>query len=234
MNYKLLNKSVFLLLAKILVIADVHIGYEDALMQAGIMMPRSQFKETMNDLKKVFDGIKAEEIIILGDLKHEFGTISGQEWREVREFLKYLKEKARVILIKGNHDKILEPISQQENIEVKDFYIKDEVAFIHGDKKFKEVEDKEIKLIMMGHFHPAITIQEGAKKETYKCFLVGNWKGKEIIILPSFFPLVEGYDVTIEDTNLAYDFNLKNFQVFIPVENSVLEFGKVRDVGRLN
>ena len=75
------------------------------------------------------------------------------------------------------------------------------------------------------------------KEEKYKCFLVGKWKNKEIIILPSFFPLIEGSDVSIENTNLdeKFNFNLKNFEVYIPVPDSfeVLDFGKLGGVGRL-
>ena len=87
----------------------------------------------------------------------------------------------------------------------------------------------------MGHMHPAISIRKHAKEEKYKCFLVGKWKGKAIVILPSFFPLVEGSDVSMEDANLAREFNFKlsGFDVYVPAGIEVLDFGKLKDVGRL-
>ena len=56
------------------------------------------------------------------------------------------------------------------------------------------------------------------------------------MILPSFFPLVEGADVNIKDTNLAPELKLKldGFEVYVPVsEEEVLDFGKLSVVGRL-
>ena len=83
----------------------------------------------------------------------------------------------------------------------------------------------------MGHLHPSASLEKDAKTEKYKCFLVGEFKGKEIIILPSFFPLIEGSDVAIEETNLAFDLELDNFKVYIPVNvNEVLEFGKLKSL----
>jgi len=40
--------------------------------------------------------------VVNGDLKHEFGQISRQEWNETQEFLEYLKANFDdIILIKG-------------------------------------------------------------------------------------------------------------------------------------
>src|SRR3989344_7064562 len=286
MGYKFIGKSVWIPEEGALIITDLHIGYEEGL---EIAMPRSQYKEMIEDFDKIFEEInkienknrdsnkinnnsknntrnliinnkedrvinnlksaeaiiinnkdvkkennKIKEIIILGDLKHKLGEFSGQEWKETREFLRYLKEKTgKIILIKGNHDNFLAGIAVEEVVEIKDYYISGDIAFIHGDKKILEIEDKKIKTIFLGHFHPAIRLESGAKSEIYKCFLKGEWKEKEVIILPSFFPLVEGVDVSKEDTNLAYNFKLENFKVFIPAPDEALGFGKVKDVRRL-
>ena len=46
---------------------------------------------------------KIETIIVNGDLKHEFGAISEQEWRNVLKLLDYLGQHCgEIILIKGN------------------------------------------------------------------------------------------------------------------------------------
>lgn len=238
-GFKLVDKALLIeqTSKKILVLADLHIGFEEALNKQGIFLPRTMFKEIMKEAEKLFGSSgKIDEIIILGDLKHEFGKISRQEWQEVLSFLDFLKTKCKkIVLVKGNHDTILEPIirqREQEKIEIKDFYVIDDICFIHGHKMFSECLDKKIKTLVLGHLHPAVTIHDKTKSERYKCFLVGRWKGKKIIILPSFFPLVEGADVFIEDTNLAFNFNLKKFKVYA-VGDKIYEFGELGEIEKI-
>ena len=97
-----------------------------------------------------------------------------------------------------------------------------------AETKFKEINDAKIKYWILGHGHPAVTLQDGAKKEKYKCFLAGKFKGRNIIVLPSFFPLVEGSDARDFDLGFAWDFRLENFDVRIVGDNlEVLDFGKL-------
>ena len=253
-KYKLISKSIFFEKEKILAIADLHIGHEEAMNKAGVLLPRIQFKETMEDLKKIFFEIsklqnfedhqeskkqripeigKVNEIIICGDLKHEFSTISEQEWRETYKLIEYLKKYCnKIILVRGNHDKILGRMS--EKIEIVDYYLLGDIVFLHGNRLFPEILDKNIKMLVMGHRHPAVTISDKYKKEKFKCFLVGKWKRKEIIILPSFFPLIEGSDLIEEGGNLLFikEKDLRNFCVFV-VGDRVYDFGKMRNIGVL-
>ncbi len=278
-EYKFIGKSVFFPQEKILVIADLHLGYEQGLQEQGVFIPRTQYKSVIEDLERIFEEISVgnkktrdarggkfsggniinkqtkthnqtaldlvvnnknnnkkcsvKEIIILGDLKHEFSGNLSQEWREVLDLLAFLKEKCeKIIIIRGNHDNYLVNVIKNKGIGLKDYLIINDKAFIHGNKIYPEILDKKIKIIFLGHMHPAISIRKHAKEEKYKCFLVGKFKGKEIVILPSFFPLVEGQDLSIEDTNLAIRLNLSRFNVYV-VGDKVYDFGKLSKVGRL-
>jgi len=234
--YEFIGNSIYIPEKKILVMTDLHIGYEETLKDKGVFLPKTQYKKIEEKIENILERVDIKTIIILGDLKHEFGKISDQEWRETKKIINFLESKVKkIILLRGNHDTILGPIAGDKNLEVKDYYIKDGMAFLHGDKKRIEVLDKKIKKIFLGHMHPAITINKGVKKETYKCFLVGKYKDKEIVILPSFFPLVEGSNILVSNTNLDFKFDLKKFNVYIPVEgeNKILDFGKVKDMGEL-
>jgi len=237
-DFEFIGKAIFLPKQKILAVADLHIGFEDALSERGVFLPRAQYGIMKDEMKKIFARTEEiKEIIILGDLKHKFGDITSQEWTKVLDFLDFVAEKCeKITLIKGNHDKVLKPIADIKGLEVKDFYVSGENCFIHGNKIFKECLDKSVKRIILGHKHPAITIREGVKAEIYKCFLVGKWRGKEIIVLPSFFPLVEGTDVEIEDTNLALPLKFSEFEAYVPLpeEDKVLKLGKVKNIGKLN
>ncbi len=233
-NYEFIGKSLWFPAEKTLVIADLHVGYEEAMNKAGIFFPRFQFSQIVSDLEKIFKKTgKLREIIVNGDLKHEFGEISEQEWQETRKIIDLLKRNSKkIVLVKGNHDKILAPIAGRREIDVKDFYIQNEVCFLHGDKLFPECLNNEIKTLVLGHRHPAVVVSDKYKKERYKCFLAGKWRGKIVIILPSFFPLVEGTDiVNIEENNLLFipESELRNFDVYA-VGDEVYRFGKLKSV----
>jgi len=230
-NLTLLNKAVFIEDLKILVLSDIHIGYEESLNKSGILIPRTQFQQTMDEIQEIIEELpKIEKIIILGDLKHEFGKISNQEWNETLEFLRVLENKSKeIILIKGNHDTILGPIAERKSIVLRQIHQEGKYLFLHGDKVVPELNDKKIETIFIGHMHPAIQLREGTKSEKYKCFLVGENKKKNIIVLPSFFPLIEGTDNWNMHEKIFNEIKLDNFQVYA-IEDQVYSLGKRKNI----
>ena len=214
-----------------LVIADVHIGYEEALNKQGILVPRLQFEEIikrMNNMFALLKNKKIEKIIVNGDLKHEFGTISEQEWRNTLKFIDLLvKHCSEVVLVKGNHDTILGPIAKKRNVKVADNVGVGRVLITHGNK----VPDiRHYDTIIIGHEHPAVSIKEGPRIEQYKCFLKGKYKGRNLIVQPSFNTMIEGTDI-LRDQILSpfLQQNLDNFDVFV-VEDKIYEFGKLKNL----
>ena len=243
-----------LLINKILVIGDLHIGYDEQIGGRAVF-PKLQLGEIIEKLNGVFSFLKkqkivVEKIVLLGDVKHDFGTITDVEWRETLEFFDYLKEKLedttkisnliikkgvnkevlyknqlfvngskidnkndknklkdKIIVIRGNHDNILKPISRKAGFKLVDYYcIKingRKICFLHGNKLFKQCLDsptnKDRDILVFGHLHPAITLYDNYKSEKYKCFLKGDWKisGKRKIgyVLPSFSNISFGYDL---------------------------------------
>ena len=191
-----------LLIKNILVIGDLHIGYEEQFHGKAIF-PRAQLEEIIEKLKEIFDYLEKEKIgvkkiVILGDVKHYFGEPTKVEWRETLEFFDFLESKIfykekmhkknakthNIIVIKGNHDNILKPILRKRNIKLKNYYcvkIKEgkenkKICFLHGNKLFKQCLDNQTAVLIFGHLHPAITLYDGYKNEKYKCFLRGGWK----------------------------------------------------------
>lgn len=225
---EIIDLALYLPKHKALVIADSHIGFEESLNKQGILIPRFQFKEIILRLEKIFEKIKPETIIINGDIKHEFGTISEQEWRHTLRLIDFLaKHCKKLILVKGNHDTILGPIAQKRNIDVVANVVLDDMLITHGDRLMKI--PSSIKTIIIGHEHPAISFRQ-RPSEKYKCFLVGKYKGKILIVQPSFNLVTEGTDVSKE--YLLSPFlkqNLKNFECFI-VADTVYRFGKLKNL----
>lgn len=216
---------------KVLVIADLHIGYEEALNKEGILVPRQQFELTKDLLEKMLKEVKPETIVINGDLKHEFGGISDQEWREtLRIFDLLARHSKKVVLVKGNHDTILGPIARKRNLKVVDFFSVGDICITHGHKIWEDKEFLKAKVLIIANEHPAISIREGVKSELYKCFLLGKWKRKRLIVMPSFLLIIEGTDVRRERLLSPYlHQNLDNFEIFV-VGDKVYKFGKLKEL----
>ncbi|MCF7910050.1 metallophosphoesterase [Candidatus Pacearchaeota archaeon] len=257
-EHNLISKTIFFQEYGILAIGDLHLGYESMLLQQGIVLPFNQLENTKKEISEIIKKIlsktkknKIKKIILLGDINHYFG-FNLSETLEIKKFLVFLERFVAspkdIILIKGNHDVIR--IFKKNYL---DYYLtKDEnIAFIHGDKEFPEItKNKKIKTIVMAHIHPAVLLRDlvgGIKKEKFKVFLIGKWKKKQLIIVPSFFPLIEGSEI-----NEFYDFPLKgsgksgrqfaivskkdlrNFRVFVVSDNLNDKENKVYEFGRFN
>lgn len=242
-----------------LILSDFHIGFEESLNKQGILVPRFQFLEIIKRLENIFLSLKnkkIDKIIINGDIKHEFGTISEQEWRHTLRLLDYLSKHCNdIILIKGNHDAILGPIAKKRNVKVLEHYLitdekrpilkkplkeksiiknkKNKILVIHGDNIPHKDLLKGVGTIIIGHEHPAVSIKEGPRVELFKCFLTGKFKNKNLIVQPSFNLLTEGTDlIKYELLSPFLQQSLANFKVFV-VADKVYKFGKIKDVREL-
>lgn len=219
---------------RILVIGDLHLGYEGAMRASGVMIPVKLYDKCVADFDLIINCAEGfvDNIVILGDVKHEFGFILDDEWREIIKFIEHVRAKCNnLVVIEGNHDVILFPVLKKLGIAGVDYFIWKNAAFAHGDKKIREIERKDIKYWVIGHGHPALALYEGAKKEKYKCFLCGDYKEKgarKIIVVPSFFPLIEGTDAREFDLGLAWGFDLMKFRAYAVSDNlKVLDFGEI-------
>ena len=226
-NIKIVGPTLFLEKESILIMNDLHIGYEGELHRKGIMVPKFQLKAILEETKKILDVTKPKKVIINGDLKHQFGGISREEWKEVLQFLDFLLQRVEeVIIIQGNHDPIIKPIADRRNIKVVKEHIINDIHIVHGD----EIVETTSKVIIIGHEHPAITIKEGSKWEKFKCFLKGKWKKQTLIVVPSFNPLLEGTDVLQGRMLSPYLKKIDNFNVYIINKGEAFGFGKVKDI----
>ncbi len=223
---EIVGLSLFVKKTKTLVISDIHLGVEEDYHKKGVLIPKFHLKELLKHFHYIFSEVKPKTIIITGDLKHEFGGISEQEWRDLLRFFDYLSEHCeKIILLKGNHDPFLGPIAKKRNLEMVKELKKGELLFIHGD--YEPELDKKTKVILMGHEHPAITLREKTKNEKFKCFLKGKYKGRTLLVLPSMNLLNEGSDV-LQGHYLSPLLKKPDFEVFIVEGTDVYNFGNVK------
>ncbi len=219
---------------RILVVGDLHLGYEEYLNRTGVFVSRVMFREMIEEFDRVFGRVgKIDRVVLLGDVKHDFGHVLKQEWNDVLGLFEYLLGKVReIVIVKGNHDSILEPIVREnKRVVLRDYFIWKGYCFVHGDRAFKEMYDRNVGVWVMGHGHPSVKLGDGVRVEKYRCFLEGRYQGRGIVIVPSFFQFSEGSDPRENNLRLAWDFELMKFRVWVVGENlKVLDFGKL---GRL-
>jgi putative SbcD/Mre11-related phosphoesterase len=243
-NIKFLNDC--LLINNILIVGDIHIGYGTLFYEKSVASGL-QLKEIIGKFNCIFkylkkENIKIDKIIQLGDFKHDFNTITDVEWREILRLLDYFIKKVgnkNIIIIKGNHDNILKPILNKRKIKLFNFFKikigRRVLFFLHGDKLNRNYLNSDF--LFLGHLHPSISLYDQYKKEIYKCFLQGIWKGKKVYILPSFNNVSYGFDLRNIKKNywnkklfIINNSYLKNFYVIIynNKEKKEYNFGKLK------
>ncbi len=216
-----------------LIVADLHLGYEEMLNKQGVFIPRINFRDIKKRLRNMLKETKPKSVIINGDLKHEFGEISKQEWREVLEMLDFIEKYAKeIVLIKGNHDTILGPLAKRKGLEILDeLYITEYNALIlHGHKLSRSKEFKKAKTLIIAHEHAAVGLREGQRVELYKCFLKGKYGRKKLIVMPSMNAVAIGSDVLREKLLSPFlQQDLSGFECWL-VEDKVYYFGKLKEL----
>ena len=89
-KYLFINKTLFFPNEGILVIGDLHIGYEHLYEQSGLQISLGLTSQILDDLKKILNHIKAvytlKKIVFIGDIKHYFNT----QYEEKKAFFKIL------------------------------------------------------------------------------------------------------------------------------------------------
>lgn len=248
-NIMLEDLAIYLKNQDTLIISDTHIGREESMQKSGINIPSSQFQDLKKRLEQILKQQQFKRIVINGDVKHEFTKISDTEWSHTLKIIDLLSNHTKeLILIKGNHDNILDPITtKRKNLIVQDYLVLDTILITHGHKilddfDLGENQDKnktdsssktlkDINTIIIGHEHPAITLSDNLRKETYKCFLKTKYKDKTLITLPSFDQFSIGSNILEQSILSPYlkQSDLNNTEVYI-VLKEVMYFGIVKDL----
>jgi Predicted ICC-like phosphoesterases len=207
-----------------LLIADTHVGLEVELGKRGVRIPRQSVR-IVQSIIEVAEGVGATSLAILGDVKHEIASIT-ESAREVREFIDRVSAKFnKVVLVRGNHDGNLDLILSSDAksnvylIDSRGFILRSKdgknLLLLHGNSKPRLEDFVSSDVIIMGHTHPAILIQDITgyvmrapvivKIRTDKAFFGKNMysyvgeldvKGvMNVIVLPVYNPLTIGMDV---------------------------------------
>ncbi len=213
-----------------LILADIHLGYEESQNRKGVLIPRVFYKALTERLAKSLEGKHFTSIILNGDVKHEFGSIAPSEWRTILSFIDFLRRYTdKIVIIEGNHDPLLKHITAKRNVSLVEHVSLGNTYITHGDVIPKDKEYEAAEIIVIGHDHPAISLRKMARVETYKCFLKGKWKGKTLIVMPSCNLLTEGSNVLSRKALSPFLKDREDCELYV-VGDNIYRFGKIKDI----
>ncbi len=208
-----------------LIISDLHLGLESLMADSGVYMPKFQLEEMKKDLKDISSERDFENLIVCGDIKHEFSETSYQEKVEVEEFIEFSQNMAdHIYLVKGNHDNyLIYTVQNYDDVELKESFVFDDINLIHGHHKMESMNALNIEYLIIGHEHPALSLtDEVGVREKIRCFLFGEMKnGKNLIVLPAFSKLAEGSQMN----------EVREEQLLSPVLKDMIEVSDMKAIG---
>ena len=174
------------------VLGDLHLGYECALEQDGMYIPRTNSDSIRDALNDILFRYEPERVVLLGDIKHDFRHSGYEEKNEVRGIMRLLSEATEVVAIKGNHDNFLQNIINDLGMLAADYVDLAGFRLEHGHV------DSGVRPVIIGHEHPSVRIPGsvgGGLK--LQCFVHARQDG--VIVLPPFSPFSSGNDLVLDE-----------------------------------
>ncbi len=146
---------------RILVIVDLHIGWEVTLAQQGIHVP-SQTPRILEKTTQIVEACKPTGIVFLGDVKHAVGKVEMEEWRDVPDFFERVLGKVSDLqVILGNHDGNLEPLTPR-SVKIHPstgIIFSDDIGLFHGHA-WPDPRILGCRTLVMGHIHPVVMFRD--------------------------------------------------------------------------
>lgn len=173
------------------VIGDLHLGYESALEDEGMYIPRINTQTIRDSLNRILYRYEPKRFVLLGDIKHDFKRAPYECRTEVLTIIDMLRDASEVILVRGNHDNFIQNIlsdtglTAYENVDIGGFRME------HGHA------DSGKRPVIIGHEHPSVRfpgqVGGGVKLQ---CFVHAAKDG--VIVIPPFSPFSSGNDIASE------------------------------------
>lgn len=216
-----------------LILGDTHIGEESALNDQGVLLPQFAFQDLYKRTQRILDATQPSRILLNGDVKHNFGRISKDEWDNTYTYIELLRSHGDLTIIRGNHDVLLDPITDEYDIDVAPHECLQGVFVAHGHEDERPKAFKDADTVVLGHEHPAITLRDGERAEQYKAYVKGRLDDKTVVLMPSMNQLREGSDLLQEQLLSPYleDFDLLSATItLIGEDREPFRFGALRNL----
>ncbi|MFQ6124332.1 MAG: metallophosphoesterase [Candidatus Heimdallarchaeota archaeon] len=205
-------------LGSILIVADLHIGFEGNSTKSNkdSILSQQVLLELLNLVKRTIPDI----LLICGDIKDEViapsSIISTMLWHSFKELMDYCE---KIWILRGNHDGALEKYLPNEirMFPGNDVLIQTKngtIGFCHGHASFSS-RLTSANILIMGHSHPSIHLRDRFSKYILRTWIRAHTssfnpvqkqnnhfsaqdqhissKRKEIIVLPPFNQYLGGF-----------------------------------------
>ena len=216
-----------------IVVADLHLGYEEALSRDGVYLPRVQLRNAIRTIREIASASpESRKLLIAGDIKHVFNKILRSEKEEVSEFIRESQELYKeVIVIRGNHDNFVSTIVKSEGAEfLEDGIEVGGVSIIHGHKKPRDTSG----VIVLGHEHPSIQVRVGGSRVKFPVFLrVPLESGGTAVVIPAMGTYQTGNVISTVKTAYLSPIIREEGIVDLAVPYIVDESGGIMELTRL-
>ncbi|KYK31397.1 MAG: hypothetical protein AYK23_03975 [Candidatus Proteinoplasmatales archaeon SG8-5] len=197
-----------------LVLAELHIGIEFEIFNAGARIP-GKTGEMRDRILKIVEENGVESIVFLGDLKHNVPATSFTEASEIPLLIDVLSDAVGELhLIPGNHDGGIERyLSEDVTIHSSKGAVIKGVGMWHGHTWPSE-EVMASETVIVAHNHPGVVFVDGVgARTTERCWLRGKWKrdvvmerypdaGSGFIMVPAFNDLCGSSYINEEEPRL--------------------------------
>lgn len=183
----------------VFVVADVHLGYEEAMASQGVFLPRLQLRKALKVLSEARAIVGARGVIVNGDIKHAFEKLLKQERVEVEEFIVKLQEMGfkEVIFVRGNHDNYVGYVIRKLGVTVVEDHLdlSNGIRVTHGHLDLEPKGD----VVVIGHEHPAIHLNIGGSKiKLPVLLLIPTTFSTQILVIPALGVYQTGNVVTLD------------------------------------
>ncbi|RLM94549.1 metallophosphoesterase [Halobellus sp. Atlit-38R] len=185
-GFQFLPRSVFLPTADALIVADLHVGRNEA---SDVAFPLGERRDLLDRLGALLARTEPTTVVFAGDVLHRFETVSERSRETVAELAAACREAGSdPVFVRGNHDPMLDAVRD----DARDAYVvaaDPRTVVCHGH----EEPSPDAEQYVIGHDHPAIDI-EGQRQP---CFLdaPAAYEGADVLMLPAFSRLAAGVEI---------------------------------------
>lgn len=145
---------------RVLLIADLHLGFEHSLYEAkGIAYP-AQDASMLKRISSLVEKHTIRDIHVIGDVKHSITADSRPNWQSIPDFMSALSDLCKIHVIPGNHDGNLLPLLPRSVtlLDVRGTLVaegEETIGLLHGHA-WPSPKVLGAQTLVTGHNHPTL------------------------------------------------------------------------------